>query len=900
MIARLLIWLAVLLMPVMAVAGNGYTFNERFPSSKLEAFENAVRKVNPDCMPSPYPLEAEFYPLRVGKAALANCGSDEQVRKYSKYILHLKDNPAVTIGMLDDLKIDAAQCVLNTFIDADSTLNAYQKDDYKSVVNAGISVANWYGLVKGLSQLRAADADSFLTTLMSARERNLELAALYHTDVGGRILDTLLTKRYKHVLALGYYRERCEYDAAALELENLRTATYDACVEAGHAYRQAERNLRHHSYTFRLPLQEISGNNFHEEFDLLVDALESKMRLLEQFEDHYTELEQLDRDLPPEAKTFAARRKAYRTAFDTAQKAIPTAASCRKLDPLTEALALANGTRFSCRPAFYGAGEDALPHTDELVAALAQEARTRSAAYWARLDRIRGLHMACKTGERDREIAALREEMRTHPGLRYDSGACHMVAQPQLEQELDRMTAGLPEHCQMTAVPRDILRLPTSEAVRALEEARLFVLGAPTRVPPKADEPEGIVVDSAPAPGEPVRVWTGVALTVTGPQPEPEEEPELATVPAILGLTEAKALSALAEAGLNGVVGKRIPADRLELKPGFVHAAVPGPGRPAAMGSAVSLTVIGPRPMIDVPSLAGAKTEAQAQGILAEAGFVPGPAAAGHPAPEGEEPGTFYDTDPPGPGPYPMFTTLRPLAFTLPAPPAEPEMRPVPPVKGLEPGKAQDMIRKDGFFEVGTVSAGKPATGNEKPGTVQSTAPGIGQPAPEGTTVDLFVAAPAVAIDAPEDPAQPAEPAPLAAGDGDWMGFWELSDFSADSASAQQSLSEAVLRFRVENADGRLMFRLYSNRNGEWKRFINFPADIDDGGILRADPSFLRELEAKMQADAAKGEVAQLTKMVFGALKELEMTRKGVACSIRLYDVGESQMITLDARCRRL
>ncbi|MRU16542.1 PASTA domain-containing protein [Roseovarius sp. A21] len=899
MIARILMWLAVLLLPVMAVAGNGYTFNEEFPHKKLEAFEKGVRDVNPICMPKPYPIEAEFYPLRVGKAALANCGTEEQVRKYSKYILNLKDNPTVTAAMISDLKVDAAQCVLNSFIDADSTINAYQKEDYKTLVNAGISVANWYSLLKSLGQLRAADADVFMTTMMSAGERSFDLEALYHSDVGGQILDTLLTKRYKHFLALGHYRERCDYGAASVELKNLRMATDDACVEAGHAYRQAERNLRHHSYTFRGRLKEFNRNQFHDEFDILTKIMRSKMRLLEQFEDDYAELEQIERDLPSEAKSFAARRSDYRAAFDAAQKALPTAASCRDLDPMTTAQALANGTKLSCRPAFYGVGGDALPHVDALVAALSQEARTRSAGYWTRLDHIRGLHNACKTGGRDRAIAALREEMRTHPALGYTNGSCGEIAQPQLQQELDRMANNLPEHCQMTAVPREILRLPATEAVRALEEARLFLLGPPTRIPPKPDEPEGIVVDSAPAPGEPVRVWTGVTLTVTGAQPKAEAGPELVTVPPILGLTEAKALTALSEAGLSGVVGKRIPANRLELKPGIVHTAVPGPGRPAAMGAAISLTVVGPRPMIEVPSLAGAKTEAQAQGILAEAGFVPGPAAAGNPAPEGEKPGSFYDTDPPGPGPYPMFTTLQPLAFAAPAPPAEPEMRPVPGVKGMEPGKAKEIIRKDGFFEVGTVSAGKPATGDEKPGTVQYTTPGIGQPAPKGTTVNLYVAVPAVAVE-PDAPAAPPDPAPLAAGDGDWRGLWELSDFSTDSASARQSLSDGVLRFRVEEADGRPMFRLYSNRNGEWKKFFDFPVEIDRVGILRADPGFLREMEAELQADAAKGEVGQLAQVIFGALNELEMTRKGVACTIRIYDVRGSQMVTLTARCRRL
>ena len=894
MIARILIWLAVHLLPVMAVAGNGYTFNEQFPHEKLEAFEKGVRAVNAECMPKPYPLEAEFYPLRVGKAALANCGNEQQVRKYSKYILNLKDNPTVTAAMISDLQIDVAQCVLNSFIDADSTINAYQKEDYKALVNAGISVANWHSLLKGMSRLRAADADAFMTTLMSAGERSFDLEALYHSDVGGQILDTLLTKRYKHFLALGHYRERCDYGAASVELKNLRTATHDACVEAGHAYRQAERNLRHHSYTFRLRLKEVFQNQFHIDFDNLAKTLRSKMRLLQQFEDYYAELEQLERDLPAEAKSFAARRSDYRAAFDAVQKALPTAASCRDLDPMTTALALANGTNPSCRPAFYGVGVDALPRVDALVAALSQEARTRSAGYWTRLDHIRGLHNACKTGQRDRAIAALRQQMRTRPALGYTNGSCGEIAQPQLQQQLDRMATTLPEHCQMTAVPREILRLPAAEAVRVLEEARLFLLGPPTRIPPKPDEPEGIVVDSAPAPGEPVRVWTGVTLTVTGAQPGGEAAPELVTVPAILGLTEAKALAALAEAGLSGVVGDRIPADRLELKPGFVHAAVPGPGRPAAMGSAISLTVVGRRPMIEVPSLAGAKTEVEAQGILAEAGFVPGPAAAGNPAPEGEKPGSFYDTYPPGPGPYPMFTTLQPLAF------AAPEMRPVPGVKGMEPGKAKEVIRKDGFFEVGTVSAGKLASGKEKPGTVQYTAPGIGQPAPKGTTVNLFIAVPAATAVEPDAPAAPPDPAPLAAGDGDWMGLWELSDFSADRASGQQGLSDTVLRFRVEEADGRPMFRLYSNRNGEWKKFFDFPVEIDRDGILRADPAFLREMEAELRADAAKGDVGQLAKVIFGALNELEMTREGVACTIRIYDVRGSQMVTLAARCRRL
>lgn len=817
MMFRFLSLLLILALPVIASAQD----------VRDRQFEKTIRQINPKCMPAPYPTGVEFYPLRVGKAALANCGTEEQVRKYSSYIVNLSRNPAVTADMIQDLKSDAAKCVLKTFVDADASMNSLQKEDVKAVIDGAFTLSDWYGFVKSLPELRTNDADAFITTLMSSRDRVLDLEDFYQSDLGGRIVDTVLGARRKHLALLGYHRDRCDYGEAWSDLENALAATEDECVYAGHAYRQAEKNLVEHMNANRHLLETPfgSGDEAKAQHNRLLQFVAYQKERLGSFRRKYDELDRIERAMRREAKGFLDRRTDYRIAVRQAGEDIPAAASCTDLRQVDRALALANGVKPLCRAAFYGSGGDTLVAPQTLMDALARTGQERSAQYSKLLDDIRAYGNACNLSARETAIKALRSALSGQPVLQYQDGVCRVAAKPYVQDALDRMAGAIPVHCQMTEVPLAILGESTSEALRLLEEARLFALGPATSITPAPDQASGIVVGSTPAPGQSARVWTGVRLLVTGPQPETASETAPVSVPTVVGLSWVDARDALAEVGLVAIEGRKIPADKITLKPGFVQSATPAAGTPVPPGSAVTLTVIGPRPMIEVPSLAAAKTLADAQSILTGAGFTAGPLAAGDPAPEGETPGTFYGTVPPGPGPYEMFTQVSPLAYTLPvAPPPEP---------------------------------------------------------------------------APEPPAQTADPQPGGAGDGTWLGLWELTDFTSPDRATEQGLSGAVLRFRVTDDQGDVMFALFTNRNGQWKRFFQFPAVIDANNVLRPAPSILREMQAELAADSARGDVDEMARMIFGALKELKMTRDRFDCTIRLFDVRGGRMVTLHARCTR-
>ena len=150
----------------------------------------------------------------------------------------------------------------------------------------------------------------------------------------------------------------------------------------------------------------------------------------------------------------------------------------------------------------------------------------------------------------------------------------------------------------------------TEAAARAaIEGAGLTVGDVTTEASSTVDQ--GLVISSNPSSGASVDEATAVALVVSG-------GPDTIPVPNVVGLTEDRARSTLERAGFTSVNSRE--TDSLE-KAGNVVAVDPAEGEQAARDTPIRLQVS--TGTIKVPDVAG-KSEAEARGLLTQAGFSDG------------------------------------------------------------------------------------------------------------------------------------------------------------------------------------------------------------------------------------------------------------------------------------
>lgn len=177
---------------------------------------------------------------------------------------------------------------------------------------------------------------------------------------------------------------------------------------------------------------------------------------------------------------------------------------------------------------------------------------------------------------------------------------------------VDLVIAGGPE---LVEVP-DVLRMKADDAQKALEGA-----GFETAVTEAFDDTvaEGDVISQSPSAGQKVPKGTTVGITVSkGP------EPELVTVPNVVGLTQTAAQDALKGAGLAYQVAENYDD---EVAAGNVITQLPDGGAKVAPGTTVGLLVSkGPQPsggeQVQVPNVVG-QQQAQAQDAIKAVGLVP-------------------------------------------------------------------------------------------------------------------------------------------------------------------------------------------------------------------------------------------------------------------------------------
>jgi hypothetical protein len=158
-----------------------------------------------------------------------------------------------------------------------------------------------------------------------------------------------------------------------------------------------------------------------------------------------------------------------------------------------------------------------------------------------------------------------------------------LLAYDRLTEEPPITTTTTPDGTVLITVP-GVVGDDVADARAELEDAGLEV----TVAEEFSDEDAGTVVRQDPAEGTEVEEGTVVALTVS-------RGPELVTVPDVVGLPEPDALSALADARLEGSVADRVTSE--DFAAGLVLAQDPAAGTELEPGSPVEVKVsTGPTP----------------------------------------------------------------------------------------------------------------------------------------------------------------------------------------------------------------------------------------------------------------------------------------------------------------
>jgi serine/threonine-protein kinase len=259
----------------------------------------------------------------------------------------------------------------------------------------------------------------------------------------------------------------------------------------------------------------------------------------------------------------------------------------------------------------------------------------------------------------------------------------------------------------------------TEAAARtAIEGAGLKVGTVETKASTTVEQ--GLIIESDPSAGASLDEGSEVNLVVSG-------GPDTIAVPNVVGLTEDRARSTLEQAGFTSVNSRQ--ADSLD-KAGNVFAVSPAEGKQAAPNEPITLQVS--TGTIKLPAVTG-KTEAEARGILTDAGFSAGQIRTAEADAGTAAPGTVLGTDPgtgSAVGSGDVITLQIATAATT-APAAT-----VPIVAGQTEAAARQTLATAGFTNVTRQDT---EGDGQAPGTVVGTNPGAGKQAAPSDEIVLLV-----------------------------------------------------------------------------------------------------------------------------------------------------------------
>lgn len=743
------------------------------PDYALEKEMEALKGQGHDCLPGAYPLDFDPYVIKLAGALIDSCVTDnasaEQIQKYAMLAAGSMTPAGVYVlpYTVSELKSDAVKCVLKSFVGT-SILNEAEKEDYRGDIDDIFTARDWAGFAGGVPGLTSVSPDevaaALTETMLSGSERihdTRPFSSAYAAVAEGRTLRSLKELWWKKsTVALDeyeYYLEGCRYDKAGRALERVTENAELECKALGHNYRSLEAKLRSDILrTYKTLDNDLIGDS--QNTASLVSGLESTKRALQTsgqtLRTHvrvFAEIEEThEAELDDQMQRFEMSRLAYEGLYRRALDGLNSTRACTSIANLERdierALAPLNSDSASCREALLGGG----PGTPRLSPETLREelmhvARARSSEWSDKMDRIRASTGACNMDAAFSIRDQLLYEIANNPIFRVSDGTCSAQDQSPLLAALDDVVE--PAHCKMVEVPTDIIGLTIPAAEKRLEAASLYLAGPITRVEPGDGDTSGTVAQSVPPPGSRVRAWSGVALVIYGDVPEEATDTGLVAVPELVGTLDTDAIDALIAAKLKPAFTEDIPADQEDLVPGFIQLADHAAGTMLPKGSFVILTRIGPRPMVSVPGVTGARTLAEAQAILAGARLTAGEALEGEAPPEGATAGDFYATEPPFESQVEMFSPVSPISYADQSPvladrnqPPDVTLLAVPSVRDRSFKAASRVLAGFG----GHFKVGKPALGPDRPegskvGDVYFTDPPAGKPVPKGTVITLYL-----------------------------------------------------------------------------------------------------------------------------------------------------------------
>jgi serine/threonine-protein kinase len=203
----------------------------------------------------------------------------------------------------------------------------------------------------------------------------------------------------------------------------------------------------------------------------------------------------------------------------------------------------------------------------------------------------------------------------------------------------------------------------------------------------------------------------------------------LLEIPDLAGSTPDLAQQTLTQLGFTGALSQ-VEEDNDEIEAGQIIRTEPPARTEAAANAAIVLIISGGPPQVPVPAIATGNSACDlnaAFAALADEGFTPQQRE----TPNEINEGCVVGTDPPAGTPLDEGSRVTVVLSSGPATEA------VPPVVGLDQAAAEEAIRQAGF-EVAV--EGRPAEGDETPGTVVDQSPGGNAEAEPGSTVTITVA----------------------------------------------------------------------------------------------------------------------------------------------------------------
>ncbi len=739
-------------------AADAQDFVEYQPNT---TFENWVRKANPACMPKPLEISTEPYAYRVLRGVYAECApshynpdtgsfdklnmSEEEANKWAALAVGSLVNPVVAGYASGEVLTAGGKCVLRSFIDASDTATPSTKETLKAAVDGAGTLLDWYQFADAIPELanpkRAKSIEAAVSVYLSSIDRLPEGASAleFLKNSWSSGIQSLREfndgPRITAWKAVQSHMDQCEFDKAGEQLKLARAETDKACEAYGESYRQAQKNMSIFMSTNRkqVDLPFGSGDEAKKNYNTYLGFIEghkAKLTELINFYDEIDRFEASNESPKKKSREFWEMQSQYYVFATLAHNGLGTKQGCLNT---AKAIKLVGPENMSaqCRVTFFDTKSDGTPSPEFLVSDLADYSYQQRAERWAALEDVRSAYLQCEQGTRDQKATALRDLVLNKPMYRVIDGACHELTQPELLAQLDKISKKMPDHCAMTTVPKAIIGLTTTEAGIVLEASKLFLSGPFTVVPLKEGAKPNTIIDSQPSPGKSLRIWSPVTVTIYDKANNEAPIAALVDVPTVIGLTDDAARKALDAVGLVAGYAEEVAADQEAMVPGNIHAASHISGDQLPVGSIVTLTRIGPRPNVAVPSIAGAKTWDEVQAILAGAKLATDNAFEVETMPEGAAPGEFFASDPVADTQVEMFSIVTPLRYPS-------NLRPVPSVLTMKAVDAVKLINKDGFF-TGVAAPGRLAKEGEEPLQVLSVSPSVGTMLPKGSVVTVTV-----------------------------------------------------------------------------------------------------------------------------------------------------------------